>query len=96
MGTASFNTDRVPTCDEIVSVLLSGHPIGQPVSTRRLLAEFRAAAPASMETDDAIVAAIVRIATGRTMAVVFDDRLPPEPPAMTWQSDASPDGRGPG
>jgi hypothetical protein len=85
MGTASFNTDRVPTCDDIVSALLSGHPLGQPVSTRCIMADFRAAAPASLETDDTIVASIVRIATGRTMAVVFDHRAAPEQPVRSWR-----------
>jgi hypothetical protein len=89
MGTASFNTDRVPTCDDIVSALLSGHPLGQPVSTRCLLADFRATEPTSMETDEAIIASVVRVATGRTMAVVFDDRVAPEPPVMFWRPDAA-------
>jgi hypothetical protein len=89
MGVAIIHTDRVPTCDDVVSALLSGHPLGQPVSTRCLLADFRATAPASMETDDAIVASIVRVATGRTMAVVFDHRVAPEPPVMSWQPDAA-------
>ena len=89
MGAATFNIDRVPTCDEVVSALLSGHPLGQPVSTRCLLADFRATAPASLETDDTIIESVVRIATGRTMAVVFDHRETPEPPAMSWQSDAA-------
>ncbi|RLP22645.1 hypothetical protein [Mesorhizobium sp. YM1C-6-2] len=89
MGAATFNTDRVPTCDDIVSALLSGHPLGQPVSTRSVLADFRGTAPASLETDDAIVESVVRIATGRTMAVVFDHRVAPEASAMSWRSDAA-------
>ena len=90
MGTASFNTDRVPTCDDIVSALLSGHPLGQPVSTLSLLTDFRATSPTSLETDDTIVASIVRIATGRTMAVVFDHRAAPDQPSISWhQTDAS-------
>jgi len=89
MGTASFNTDRVPTCDDVVSALLSGHPLGQPVSTRCLLADFRGTCPTSLETDDAVVASIMRVATGRTMAVVFDHRVAPEPPVMSWQHDAA-------
>lgn len=80
MGSA-FNTDRVPSCDDVVSALLSGHPLGQPASTRSLLAGFRATVPASLDTDDEVVESIVRIATGRTMAVVFDHRAPPEQPA---------------
>jgi hypothetical protein len=83
MGTASFNTDRVPTCDDIVSALLSGHPLGQPVSTLCLLTDFRATFPTSLETDDTIVASIVRIATGRTMAVVFDHRAASDPPSIS-------------
>ena len=82
MGTASFNTDRVPTCDDIVSALLSGHPLGQPVSTLSLLTDFRATSPTSLETDDTIVASIVRIATGRTMAVVLDHRAAAAPPSI--------------
>jgi hypothetical protein len=89
MSGTSFNTDRTPTCDEVVSALLSGHPLGQPVSTRCVLADFRATAPSSLETDDAIVAATVRIATGRTMAIVFDHRVAPEPFAMPRRSDAA-------
>jgi hypothetical protein len=58
------------------------------VSTRRVLADFRTAAPASMETDDTIVASIVKIATGRTMAVAFDHRGAPEQPVMSWQPEA--------
>ena len=88
MGAAIIHTDRVPTCDDVVSALLSGHPLGEPVSTRCLLAEFRATAPASMESDDVIVASIVRVATGRTMAVVFDHRVAPEAPAMSWRPNA--------
>lgn len=88
MGATILHTDRVPTCDDVVSALLSGHLLGQPVSTRCLLQDFRATAPASMETNDAIIASIVRVATGRTMAVVFDDHLAPELPVMTWQTDA--------
>lgn len=87
MGVVILHTDRVPTCDDVVSALLSGHPLGQPVSTRCLVQEFRATAPASLETDDAIVASVVRVATGRTMAVVFDHRGAPEPPVMCWQPD---------
>lgn len=83
MGASIIHTDRVPTSDDIVSALLSGHPLGQPVSTHCLLADFHVTFPASMETDDAIVASIVRIATGRTMAVVFDHRVSPEPPVMS-------------
>ena len=45
--------------------------------------------PTSLETDDAIVASIVRVATGRTMAVVFDHRAAPEPPVMSWRPDAT-------
>lgn len=90
MGTASFNTDRVPTCDDIVSALLSGHPLGQPVSTLSLLTDFRAASPTSLETDDTIVASIVRIATGRTMAVVFDHRAASDPTSISWpRTDAT-------
>ena len=85
----SFNTDRTPTCDEVVSALLSGHPLGQPVSTHLLLKDFHATAPASLETDDAVLESIVRIATGRTMAVVFDHRVAPEPQVMSWQPDAT-------
>jgi hypothetical protein len=80
MGTASFNTDRVPTCDDIVSALLSGHPLGQPVSTLSLLTDFRATSPTS----------IVRIATGRTMAVVFDHRAASDPSSISWpRTDAT-------
>jgi len=89
MGAAIIHTDRVPTCDDLVSALLSGHPLGQPVSTRCLLADFRATAPASMESDDAIVASIVRVSTGRTMAVVFDHRGAPELPVVCWQPDTA-------
>lgn len=84
MSGLSFNTDRKPTCDELVSAMLSGHPLGQPISTRRVLLDFRKAAPARMDQDDEIVAAVVRVATGRTMFVVFDHRgttdRPPEAP----------------
>lgn len=83
MGTA-FNTDRTPTCDEIVSALLSGHPLGQPVSTYGVLADFRHVAPARIETDDQVVEAIVHVATGRTMSVVFDHRCPPDQPPLSW------------
>ena len=83
MSATSFNTDRVPTCDELVSALLSGHPLGQPVSTRSLLAEFRKAAPARMDSDDEIVGSVVRVATGRTMAVAFDHRGA-EQPSLSW------------
>ena len=90
MGTASFNTDRVPTCDDIVSALLSGHPLGQPVSTLSLLTDFRTTSPTSLDTDDTIVASIVRIATGRTMAVVFDHRAASDPPSISWpRTDAT-------
>jgi len=87
MGAAIIHTDRVPTCDDVVSALLSGHPLGQPVSTHCLIQDFRTTAPASMESDDTIVASIVRVATGRTMAVVFDHRVSPEPPEMSWRPD---------
>jgi hypothetical protein len=87
MGAVILHIDRVPTSDDVVSALLSSHPLGQPVSTRCLLADFRITCPASMETDDAIVASIMRVATGRTMAVVFDHRAAPEPPVMSWQPD---------
>jgi hypothetical protein len=63
--------------------LLSGHPLGQPVSTLSLLTDFRATSPTSLETDDTIVASIVRIATGRTMAVVFDHRAASDPPSIS-------------
>ena len=90
MSAVSFNTDRVPTCDDVVSALLSGHPLGQPVSTLSLLTDFRATAPTSIETDEAIVESIVRIATGRTMAVVFDHRAAPDQPSTSWRrTDAS-------
>jgi hypothetical protein len=74
MCAASFNTDRIPTCDELVSATLSGHPLGQPVSTHSVLMKLRDTADSTRWTDDAIVASIVRIATGRTMAVSFDHR----------------------
>jgi hypothetical protein len=70
----SFNTDRKPTCDELVCAVLSGHPLGQPVSTRRVLKDIRKADPSGLNQDDEIVSAIVRVATGRTMFVVFDHR----------------------
>ena len=89
MGAVSFNTFRVPTCDDVVSALLSEHPLGQPVSTRCLLQAFRATVPASLESDDEIVASIVRFATGRTMAVVFDHRAAPDSSAMCWTSDVA-------
>ncbi|MEP9388358.1 hypothetical protein [Mesorhizobium sp. KR9-304] len=74
MAAASFNTHRVPTCDELVSAMLSGHPLGQPVSTHSVMMQLRATAAGIGYSDDAIVASIVRIATGRTMAVSFDHR----------------------
>ncbi len=83
MSAVSFNTDRVPTSGDVVSALLAGHPLGQAVSTRRLLAGFRAVAPTSTETDDAVVEAIVRIATGQAMAVVFDHRAAPDRPPIS-------------
>ena len=76
MSGSAFHTDRVPACNDVVAALLSGHPLGQPVSTRSMLRDFRAAAPTNLDTDDEIVASIVRIATGRAMAVVFDHRAP--------------------
>lgn len=85
MSGTSFNTDRVPSCDDVVSALLSGHPLGQPVSTRSVLADFRTAAPTSLDTDDKVVETIVHIATGRTMAVVFDHRAAADQPSLTWQ-----------
>jgi hypothetical protein len=85
MSAVIFNTDRVPSCDDVVSALLSGHPLGQPVSTRSMLMGFRAAVPTSLETDDRIVESVVRIATGRTMAVVFDHRAAPEQPSISWR-----------
>ena len=89
MGATILHTDRVPTCDDVVSALLWGHPLGQPVTTRCLLADFRATCPTSLETDDAVVASIMRVATGRTMAVVFDHRVAPEPPVMSRRHDAA-------
>jgi len=89
MGATILHTDRVPTCDDVVSALLSGHPLGQPVSTLSVLTDFRATAPTSLEADDDVVASIVRVATGRTMAVVFDHRVAPEPQVMSWQPDAT-------
>ena len=74
MCATSFNTDRVPTCDELVSAMLSGHALGQPVSTHNVLMQLRATAAGIGYTDDTIVASIVRIATGLTMAVSFDHR----------------------
>ena len=82
MSATSFHTDRVPACDDVVSALLSGHPLGQPVSTHSMLRAFRAAAPTSFDTDDEIVASIVRVATGRTMAVVFDHRAAADQASM--------------
>ncbi|MEW9808074.1 hypothetical protein [Mesorhizobium marinum] len=70
----AFNTDRKPSCDELVSVVLSGHPLGEPISTSRVILEFRKADPGRLEPDEEIVASIVRIATGRTMFVAFDHR----------------------
>ena len=89
VSAASFNTDRMPTCDELVSAMLSGHPLGQPVSTRRMLLEFRKAAPARMDSDDEIVGSVVRVATGRTMAVAFDHRAAEQPPLSWSRPDAS-------
>ncbi len=74
MCATSFNTDRIPTCDELVSAALSGHPLGQPVSTHSVLMQLRATASAIGYTEETIVASIVGIATGRTMAVSFDHR----------------------
>lgn len=88
MSGTSFNTDRTPTCDEVVSALLSGHPLGQPVSTHLLLKDFYATAPASLETDDTVLESIVRIATGRTMAVVFDHREVSERLVLTRRPSA--------
>jgi hypothetical protein len=84
MSGLRFNTDRTPTCDEVVSVLLSGHPLGQPVSTRAVLADFRHAAPTRMDTDDVVIASIVRVATGRTMSVIFDHRGVTDQPSLSW------------
>ena len=83
MSATTFNTDRAPTCDELVSAMLSRHPLGQAVSTHNLLAEFRKAAPARMDSDDEIIESVVRVATGRTMAVAFDHRGV-EQPSLTW------------
>lgn len=84
MSGLSFNTDRKPTCDEIVSAMLSGHPLGQPVSTRSVLVDFRNTAPARMDSDEEIVESIVRVATGRTMAVIFDHRGASDQPSLSW------------
>lgn len=90
MNAVSFNTDHVPTCDDVVSALLSEHPLGQPVSTLSLLMGFRAHAPTRLDTDEVIVESIMRIATGRTMAVVFDHRVAPDQPSTSWRRpDAS-------
>ena len=84
MSATSFNTDRTPTCDEVVSAILSGHPLGQPVSTHSIIMDFREAAPARLDTDEEIIEATVRAATGRTMAVVFDHRGYDEQPSLSW------------
>lgn len=91
MSGLSFNTDRKPTCDEIVSAMLSGHPLGQPVSTRGVLSDFRNTAPARLDSDDEIVESVVRVATGLTMAVVFDHRCVPDQPSLSWRhADTAP------
>lgn len=84
MSGFSFTTDLTPTCDEVVSAMLSGHPLGQPVSTRAVLADFRHAAPARMDSDEMVIASIVSVATGRTMSVIFDQRDVADQPSLSW------------
>lgn len=53
---------------------LSGWEAFAIVSTREVIAEVRRLAPDWPCSDDALVEAVVKFATGRTMAVCFDHR----------------------
>jgi hypothetical protein len=59
--------------DAVFTALLEYHP-NDVVSTRTVLRDVRRLAPACERSDDELVALIVQLATGTTMAVSFDQR----------------------
>lgn len=62
------------TTQELVESVLSRFRAGDTVSTRSAIDALRRAAPYCEASDDDLVELIVMTATGRTMAVIFDQR----------------------
>jgi len=59
--------------DAVFTALLEYHP-NDVISTSRVLRDVRRLAPACTLADDDMIALIVQMATGTTMAVSFDQR----------------------
>jgi hypothetical protein len=59
--------------DAVFTALLEYHP-NDTISTRTVLREVRRLAPECVLSDEEMVALIVKLATGTTMAVSFDQR----------------------
>lgn len=59
--------------DAVFTALIEYHP-NDTISTRTVLQEVRRLAPGCAHSDEEIVALIVHLATGTTMAVSFDQR----------------------
>ena len=59
--------------DAVFTALLEYHP-NDVISTRTVLKDVRRLAPNCAFADDEMVALIVKLATGTTMAVSFDQR----------------------
>ena len=68
--TAAFDAD---VYDAVFTTLLEYHP-DDIVSTHRTLADVRLLLPDCALDDEALIALIVRMATGTTMIVSFDHR----------------------
>lgn len=67
---ASLDSDAY---DAVFTALLEYHP-NDTISTRTVLRDVRRLAPGCAYSDEEMVALIVRLATGTTMAVSFDQR----------------------
>jgi hypothetical protein len=59
---------------DAVVAAISGYGPSAVLSTDAIIRRVRAAAPQCRDTDEELTAHLVRIATGRTMAVQFDHR----------------------
>lgn len=76
MNYARLTSSPESAAYDAVKVALSGFRSGELVSTRTILNTVRRLAPACLESDEELVALIVPVATGRTMAVSFDHKRP--------------------
>ncbi len=62
----------------IVRDIVSAFDGSQPLSTMRIIEEYRRRDPASPDDDAAVLEALIKEASGRARAIHFDVKAPPK------------------